>query len=161
MEQPMSTGRPETAVVSAFRQFQRGQAAASIASSSSASSPVRRATVLLVETYRRCNRQYAYNQHANPKRALTKPSNGVRNDGHDNENHDLILYVNDALINQNSSGVCRRYVIQEMLGCGTFGQVRRRREKRGWWCGVSDDGDVRALNRPVYRLIVRTQQCLL
>lgn len=88
---------------------------------------VRSATTSLVDMYRRCNpSQFAYSHGANPKRSLTKPTNGTKNDGHDNENSDLILYVNDVLINhQPSSGICRRYVIQEMLGQGTFGQVRK------------------------------------
>lgn len=54
-----------------------------------------------------------YNLGSNPKRVLTKPSVGVKNDGYDNENSDLILYVNDVLINhQPSSNICRKYAIQ-------------------------------------------------
>ncbi|KAJ2995354.1 dual specificity protein kinase yak1 [Globomyces sp. JEL0801] len=41
----------------------------------------------------------------NPRRALTKPSAPVHNDGVDNQDYDYILYVND------------------ILGSGTFGQV--------------------------------------
>ena len=86
---------------------------------------MRGVTTSLVETYRRCNPlKFSYAPGSHPKRSLTKPSEGTKNDGHDNENSDLILYVNDALINhQPNNGICRRYVIQEMLGQGTFGQV--------------------------------------
>ena len=85
---------------------------------------VAKATVGLVETYQASNRQFAYSFTANPKRVLTKPSVGVKNEGHDNENSDLILYVGDFLINhQPSSGISRQYMMQEMLGQGTFGQV--------------------------------------
>jgi hypothetical protein len=53
----------------------------------------------------------------NLRRALTKPSLGARNEGFDNENSDLVLYVGEALINQNpSAGISRKYVIQDMLG---------------------------------------------
>ena len=59
-----------------------------------------------------------------PPRVLTKPSLGTKNDGHDNDNSDLILLVNDVLVNhQPLSGINRVYVIQDMLGQGTFGQV--------------------------------------
>lgn len=41
----------------------------------------------------------------------------MRNDGHDNEHSDLVLYVNDSLMHHNpSTGVSRAYTIQEMLG---------------------------------------------
>lgn len=72
-------------------------------------SVVTKVTTGLVATYQASNRHFQYSHQANPKRALTKPSQGVKNDGYDNENSDLILYVNDALINQSSSnGVSRR-----------------------------------------------------
>lgn len=63
-----------------------------------------------------------YSRDANPRRALTQPSVGVKNDGLDNENTDLIMYVNDALVNCRP-GLTKTYVVQEMLGQGTFGQV--------------------------------------
>ena len=63
------------------------------------------------------NQDFQYTQQANPKRALTKPSEGIKNDGHDNEHSDLVLYVSDALVHNNpSSGTIRTYTIQEMLG---------------------------------------------
>lgn len=70
---------------------------------------------------------------------LTKPSKGVKNDGYDNEDSDYILYVNDILGSEeaghkygaafssrwNTELMSRRnrYLILDVLGQGTFGQV--------------------------------------
>jgi dual specificity protein kinase YAK1 len=69
---------------------------------------------------------------------LTKPSKGVKNDGYDNEESDYILYVNDILGSEDSGHkydglvIARqhsnlwarnRYLILDVLGQGTFGQV--------------------------------------
>lgn len=51
----------------------------------------------LAQTYTRCNPNFRYETAANPRRVLTKPSKGMLNDGHDNEDNDYILYVNDYL----------------------------------------------------------------
>ncbi|KAK9812204.1 hypothetical protein WJX73_003998 [Symbiochloris irregularis] len=53
---------------------------------------------------------------------LTHPCQGVSNKGLDNDNADLILHISDILRADNSR---RRYVVKEMLGQGTFGQVVR------------------------------------
>ncbi|PWA81219.1 YAK1-like protein [Artemisia annua] len=79
-----------------------------------------RLTKDLVETYRICNPQFNYSEELNPKRFLTSPSAGVLNDGHDNKNSDLILSVN---LNLTNSETHRKYVVKDMLGQGTFGQV--------------------------------------
>ncbi|KAK4362768.1 hypothetical protein RND71_018009 [Anisodus tanguticus] len=83
---------------------------------------VARLTKDIVETYRICNPQFNYSEELNPKRFLTSPSVGVLNDGHDNANSDLILSVNLELANLDTK---RRYVIKDMLGHGTFGQVAK------------------------------------
>lgn len=57
----------------------------------------------------------------NPKRVLTKPSKATRNDGHDNDEGDYILQVNDFIHGKNGT----QYTIIDMLGCGTFGTVLR------------------------------------
>lgn len=54
-------------------------------------------TVHLPATYRICNPSFKYETSRNPRRVLTKPSKGVKNDGYDNEDSDYILYVNDIL----------------------------------------------------------------
>lgn len=70
---------------------------------------------------------------------LTKPSKGVKNDGYDNEDSDYILYVNDILGSEEAGHkygsafsspwnaklmrIRNRYLILDVLGQGTFGQV--------------------------------------
>jgi len=75
---------------------------------------------------------------------LTKPSKGVKNDGYDNEDSDYILYVNDILGSEEAGHKYapilpwmvdprtdripfatsrNRYLILDVLGQGTFGQV--------------------------------------
>ncbi|KAJ3369510.1 dual specificity protein kinase yak1 [Allomyces arbusculus] len=76
-------------------------------------------TMLIVDTYRDSNPAFHYTPRANPRRVLTKPSKPMRNDGYDNEDNDYILYVNDTL----GDDADRRYVIIDLLGQGTFGQV--------------------------------------
>ncbi|KAI9594637.1 kinase-like domain-containing protein [Syncephalis fuscata] len=69
--------------------------------------------------YNRCNPNFVYEASHNPRRVLTKPSKGVKNDGYDNEDGDYILCVNDYL----GSEERHKYRILDMLGQGTFGQV--------------------------------------
>lgn len=77
-----------------------------------------RLTAGLVHTYRVVNPSgFGYRQEGNPRRALTKPADGVKNEGHDNDDNDLIMHVNDVLLNsQPSDGMDRAYIVQEMLG---------------------------------------------
>ena len=66
-----------------------------------------------------CSPDFTYQTSKNPKRVLTKPSEGKCNNGFDNVNSDYILYVNDVLgVEQN-----RKYLVLDILGQGTFGQV--------------------------------------
>ncbi|GAA0149160.1 protein modifying enzyme [Lithospermum erythrorhizon] len=83
---------------------------------------VARLTTDIVDTYQRCNPQFQYSDELNPKRFLTTPSTGVLNDGHDNANSDLILSVNHVLINSETQ---QRYIVKDILGHGTFGQVAK------------------------------------
>jgi dual specificity protein kinase YAK1 len=85
-------------------------------------SPLQALTTHLPSTYRICNPGFKYESTRNPRRVLTKPSKGVKNDGYDNEDSDYILYVNDIL-GQEESGHKNRYLILDVLGQGTFGQV--------------------------------------
>ncbi|KAI4340804.1 hypothetical protein MLD38_025607 [Melastoma candidum] len=97
----------------------------------------------IVETYHACNPQFNYSEELNPKRYLTSPSVGVLNDGLDNANSDLILAVNYALINPRTH---QRYVVKDILGHGTFGQVAK--------CWVSEGSSFCAVkiikNQPAY-----------
>ncbi|KJZ76034.1 hypothetical protein HIM_04490 [Hirsutella minnesotensis 3608] len=85
-------------------------------------SPLQALTVHLPATYRICNPAFKYETSRNPRRVLTKPSKGVKNDGYDNEDSDYILYVNDILGSE-EAGHKNRYLILDVLGQGTFGQV--------------------------------------
>ncbi|SCV01808.1 LAMI_0G13872g1_1 [Lachancea mirantina] len=82
-------------------------------------SPLIALTDSLITTYTLCSSEFSYQTSKNPKRVLTKPSEGKHNNGYDNANSDYILYVNDVLgIEQN-----RKYLVLDILGQGTFGQV--------------------------------------
>ncbi|KAF6168893.1 hypothetical protein GIB67_038390 [Kingdonia uniflora] len=97
----------------------------------------------IIDTYQSCNPDFKYSEALNPKRYLTSPSIGVLNDGRDNANSDLILTPNYVLINVNSK---RRYVVKDVLGQGTFGQVAK--------CWVSETNSYVAIkiikNQPAY-----------
>lgn len=83
-------------------------------------SPVNALSVYLTETFAMCQPQkFRYSKTTNPKRVLTKPSEPKYNNGYDNEDSDYILYVNDMLGAEEG----RKYVVLDLLGCGTFGQV--------------------------------------
>ncbi|XP_058085414.1 dual specificity protein kinase YAK1 homolog isoform X3 [Magnolia sinica] len=104
---------------------------------------VARLTKGIVETYQICNPAFKYSEDLNPKRFLTSPYVGVLNEGYDNENSDLILHVNFALVNLGSQ---QRYVVKDILGQGTFGQVAK--------CWVSETNSYVAVkiikNQPAY-----------
>jgi len=85
-------------------------------------SPLQALTSHLPATYRICNPEFKYETSRNPRRVLTKPSKGTKNDGYDNEDSDYILYVNDILGSE-EAGHKNRYLILDVLGQGTFGQV--------------------------------------
>ena len=85
-------------------------------------SPLQALTTHLPATYRICNPAFQYSSTRNPRRVLTKPSKGVKNDGYDNEDSDYILYVNDILGSEETNHKTR-YLILDVLGQGTFGQV--------------------------------------
>ncbi|GAB7362019.1 hypothetical protein MBLNU230_g2054t1 [Neophaeotheca triangularis] len=85
-------------------------------------SPLQALTTHLPATYRICNPQFQYESSRNPRRVLTKPSKGLKNDGYDNEDSDYILYVNDILGSEETNHK-NRYLILDVLGQGTFGQV--------------------------------------
>ncbi|KAG6551595.1 hypothetical protein Mapa_006672 [Marchantia paleacea] len=97
----------------------------------------------VVETYQLCNPTFTYSVTFNPKRYLTNPSTGVSNGGLDNVNSDLILYVNGILHNADYN---RRYIVKDMLGQGTFGQVCK--------CWTDDSNNYVAVkvikNQPAY-----------
>ncbi|KAG0474245.1 hypothetical protein HPP92_013931 [Vanilla planifolia] len=104
---------------------------------------VARLTKDIAETFQICNPRFRFSEVLNPKRFLTNPSTGVLNDGYDNEANDLILHVNFILVNMGSK---QRYVVKDLLGQGTFGQVAK--------CWVSETDSYVAVkiikNQPAY-----------
>jgi dual specificity protein kinase YAK1 len=60
-------------------------------------SPLSALTMHLATTYRLCNDKFTYESSRNPRRCLTKPGKGLKNEGFDNEDSDYILFVNDFL----------------------------------------------------------------
>eukprot|EP00250_Pteridium_aquilinum_P012763 c20927_g1_i1 orf=110-2953(-) len=98
----------------------------------------------IVKTYQGCNASFTYSDVLNPKRYLTNPSAPASNGGLDNENSDLILAVNGVLVNGDTN---HRYIIKDLLGQGTFGQVAK--------CWASEFNSFVAVkiikNQPAYR----------
>ncbi|KAK0461257.1 kinase-like domain-containing protein [Desarmillaria tabescens] len=84
-------------------------------------SPLRQLTTNILDTYRICNPQFRYESTHNPRRVLTKPSKPAHNEGYDNDDYDYILYVNDWLGTEDGHKCV--YLILDILGQGTFGQV--------------------------------------
>lgn len=93
-----------------------------------------------VNTYKKCNSAFKVTE-VLPQRILTNPSVGVLNNGLDNEDSNLICKVHDIF----QSGD-RKFVILDLLGTGTFGQVFR--------CQRSDTKEIFAIkvikNKPAY-----------
>jgi len=76
-------------------------------------------TISLLDIFQMINSSFCYDKKLNPRRVLTKPSKPCQNNGFDNEKNDYILYVNDIIGNEEG----RKYLILDLLGQGTFGQV--------------------------------------
>ncbi|KAJ1672033.1 dual specificity protein kinase yak1, partial [Coemansia sp. RSA 25] len=104
--------------------------------------PLLNLTVYIAETYRKCHVDFSYDSARRPRRVLTDPSEGVENDGFDNKNSDYILYVNDVIGEKDG----HQFLILEMLGSGTFGQVVK--------CQNTKTGELVAVkvikNKPAY-----------
>lgn len=77
----------------------------------------------LAQAYSICDPNFRYEATHNPRRVLTKPSQPAHNNGSDNQDYDYILYVNDVLTADNGTG--DKYLILDVLGQGTFGQVAK------------------------------------
>jgi dual specificity protein kinase YAK1 len=102
------------------------------------------ASVYLTDSYKRCNPQFGYTSHLNPRRRLTKPAEPGGNGGWDNENQDLIISVSDVL--SADDGKSGEFEVRDVLGSGTFGQVVRCRQK-----GTGRQAAVKVIkNHPAY-----------
>ncbi|XP_020094788.1 homeodomain-interacting protein kinase 2-like isoform X2 [Ananas comosus] len=110
----------------AFRPYNASESSSAVdapAKSGTGKTPfVERLTKGILETFQMCNPNFKHLEVLNPKHFFTNPSDGIQNNGHDNANSDLILYTDCVLVNLESK---RRYVVKDMLGQGTFGQVAK------------------------------------
>ena len=86
-------------------------------SSHSRSNPLFGLTTEILQTYVQCNPKFKVIDRL-PQRILTNPSEGVHNNGLDNEDRNLICRVHDKILCDNDV-----YTILDLLGTGTFGQV--------------------------------------
>ena len=80
-------------------------------------SGIKQLVVNILQTYRQIKPQYIYKEEPKPLN-LTEPCEGVNNNGKDNEDHFLIIYVNDIIKSQKAE-----YRIIRLLGQGISGQV--------------------------------------
>ncbi len=108
-----------TAPTSAFAGFRKASHVHITSDASTKPSPISSLTKGIIETYKRCNPAFKCN-HKLPQRILTNPLQAHGNDGLDNVDANLICRVNDELRSLKSV-----YVILDLLGTGTFGQVFR------------------------------------
>ena len=78
--------------------------------------------VNIVETYNNLDPNYKYQikEEEDKNIVLTKPSEGVNNNGQDNENDDLIVYKEDEIKNEQKKV---SYIIEKLLGSGVSGQA--------------------------------------
>lgn len=79
------------------------------------------ATIDLEDVYRRVCPTFSFRPTV-PRRCLTKPSEPCYNENFDNQAHDLVLHVHDVLVDEHAND---EYIVIDMLGTGTFGQVVR------------------------------------
>lgn len=88
--------------------------------------PCKRGVVLmtqhLLEFYKKCSPSYQYDPNTKPHRILTEiPENCYEffNNGNDLPNGDYIIKKDDIIISPEGT----EYLIEELIGKGTFGQV--------------------------------------
>jgi len=77
-------------------------------------------TLDLVNTYKICNSDFR-SMKILPQRTLTNPSIPINENSRDNDDGNLICRVHDIIQHDNN----KRYIILDLLGTGTFGQVFR------------------------------------
>ncbi|KAK2952816.1 putative serine/threonine protein kinase [Blattamonas nauphoetae] len=95
-------------------------------------SPTKKATLYLVELYKKSNPQFPWvRQIKDDGKLLTEPSIGVKNYGLDNSNGDFIFRVGDLITptvsdrDSNPRITNSTYIVEAMMGHGSFGQVLR------------------------------------
>jgi len=83
-------------------------------------------TLGVIGSYSRTSEDFQYRAEQAPVRVLTKPSEGVRNDGHTNAEHDYICRVRETVCDSKAD----TYEFVERLGYGAFGQVMKCQHNR-------------------------------
>lgn len=70
--------------------------------------------------------------HSVPRRLLTQPGEAAFNEGHDNSEANLLVRVYDEIVPEKSHSASPvKYVVEDLLGQGTFGQVFLCQQVRG------------------------------
>ena len=123
---------------SCFTSFSSKDAKANLGvelSSSSSSEPIPLValTVDIIQTYKKCNPQFKAS-HQQQHRLLTQPAVPAGNKGFDNSEANLIVHVYDEIYSQNIGSVDSinhnsTYIVLDIVGTGTFGQVFRCQNK--------------------------------
>lgn len=73
--------------------------------------PILMLTSKILSTYKAANPNYLFIEEMKPRRELTEPNEGISNEGRDNINNDLIVWVGDTITNGNND-----YVVMDLLG---------------------------------------------
>ncbi|OQR81631.1 kinase Yak1 [Thraustotheca clavata] len=81
-------------------------------------------TTCLADTYAKCGLNYKSPPRVE-RRVLTKKSQVTSNNGWDNADNNIVLRVRDLLTVTSKSGQPKSFVVLDLLGQGTFGQVFR------------------------------------
>ncbi len=86
-------------------------------------SPLIALTIKIEATYSRSNPALQLG-HSVPRRLLTQPGDGSLNNGHDNSESNLLVRVCDTITPEKSHSASQiNYIVEDLLGQGTFGQV--------------------------------------
>ncbi|KAL4455004.1 hypothetical protein ABPG74_006386 [Tetrahymena malaccensis] len=139
-----SGGQKKSGHISAFKLFDRSQNfKKKDKKGGGGHSIVKKCSIYLIDTMKRCNQEFKFDQSLIPRRFLTVPNEGVSNNNYDNEQSDYIMRVKDIIYNDQRK---IEYIIEDMLGKGTFGQVAK--------CSKNGTNDLFAVkvikNRPAY-----------
>ncbi|KAL4503328.1 hypothetical protein ABPG72_000934 [Tetrahymena utriculariae] len=139
-----SGGQKKSGHISSFKLFDRSQNFKKKEKKGEGGhSIVKKCSIYLIDTMKRCNQEFKFDQSLIPRRFLTVPNEGVSNNNYDNEQSDYIMRVKDIIYNDQRK---IEYIIEDMLGKGTFGQVAK--------CSKNGTNDLFAVkvikNRPAY-----------
>ena len=89
--------------------------------------PAKKATIYLVAFYKACQPTYPYKKEMKDyKMPITRPTEKVQNNGHDNSHGDYVFRVGDYICDTSAGAKPKTtYLVESLLGQGSFGQVLR------------------------------------